>query len=336
MHKAFVFGKFMPFHKGHEAMIDFALSKGDLLTVLICCSDQEAIRGDTRSKWLKETYAGRSDIEIRVFDYRESQLPNTSVTSEHVSRLWASTFKALLPDYSIVVTSEPYGDLVAAYMGIQHLAFDSNKLLYPISASRIRNDIFRHWQFLPTSVRADYSTKVVILGTESTGKTTLTGKLANHFNGSSVMEAGRDLIADSNAFEMGDLQKVAAEHALRIQAAARGGSPLVFIDTDIHITISYARFSLDSSLPITGYIYAQNKADLYLYLNNDVIYYQDGTRLAEEGRNLLDLSHRKILREFGIPFEEITGSWESRFEKCVVLVERLMHEKRLRHSAGAI
>ncbi len=39
------------------------------------------------------------------------------------------------------------------------------------------------------------------------------------------------------------------------------------------------------------------KADLYLYLNNDVKYVQDGTRLSKNERDLLDISHRQILIE---------------------------------------
>jgi HTH-type transcriptional regulator, transcriptional repressor of NAD biosynthesis genes len=50
MIKAFVFGKFLPFHKGHQAMINFALTKCDYLSVLICCSDKENIDGLIRQK----------------------------------------------------------------------------------------------------------------------------------------------------------------------------------------------------------------------------------------------------------------------------------------------
>ena len=39
MIKAFVFGKFLPFHKGHEAMINFALTKCDFLAVFIRDAD---------------------------------------------------------------------------------------------------------------------------------------------------------------------------------------------------------------------------------------------------------------------------------------------------------
>ncbi|MFD3001978.1 adenylyltransferase/cytidyltransferase family protein [Pontibacter toksunensis] len=40
MSKAFVSGKFLPFHKGHHAMIEFALERYDFLTVLVCCIDK--------------------------------------------------------------------------------------------------------------------------------------------------------------------------------------------------------------------------------------------------------------------------------------------------------
>lgn len=43
MIKAFVFGKFLPFHQGHEHLINFALGHCDQLTVLVCASDRETL-----------------------------------------------------------------------------------------------------------------------------------------------------------------------------------------------------------------------------------------------------------------------------------------------------
>jgi HTH-type transcriptional repressor of NAD biosynthesis genes len=79
-----------------------------------------------------------------------------------------------LPDYSLLITSEEYGNFVATFMNIQHIAFDIPKKLFPVSATAVRNDLFANWKFLPDSVKPDFAIKVVILGTESTGKTTLT------------------------------------------------------------------------------------------------------------------------------------------------------------------
>ena len=294
MIKAFVFGKFYPFHKGHEAMINFALSKCDFLSVLVCSSDTENISGIIRSSWIKKTFENVPNIDVRVFDYIESELPNTSVTSESVSEVWAKIFQKQFPDYSLLITSEDYGSLVANYMNIEHVTFNKTRTIFPVSASAVRNDLFKNWQFLPDSVKPYFAIKIVLLGTESTGKTTLSEKLKKHFKCSLVSEAGRDLIADSNEFCYEDLQLVAKEHARRIDQAVLSDSPLVIIDTDIHITKSYSIFCFGKELEIAPEIYKANKANLYLYLNNDFEYIQDGTRLSEEERNLLDASHRKI------------------------------------------
>ncbi|SEW52174.1 AAA family ATPase [Chitinophaga arvensicola] len=327
MTKAFVFGKFMPFHKGHEAMINFALASCDFLSVLICCSNQERVPPPVRKAWLEETFRHIPQIEILTYTYDESILPNTSESSSGVSAIWATEFKQLFPDYQIVVTSEPYGDLVAGFMNIRHLPFNKEKNLYPVSATKIRTDLFDYWQWLPDAVKKSLAIKVVILGTESTGKTTLTGLLANYFHCSAVPEAGRDLIADSNDFGITDLYAIATEHAARINRIATLDSPLLIIDTDIHITLSYGEYAFGETLNIDPAVYASNEADLYLYLNNDVPYVQDGTRLSEEERNLLDNAHRRILDKYGIHCEEITGNWTTRFEQAVTLVKQLLLTK---------
>jgi len=328
MVKAFIFGKFMPFHKGHEAMINFALTKCDLLTVLICCSDKENIPSEIRKNWIEDTFISIRNIEVKVFNYAEAELPNTSESSHEVSNLWSERFKELFPDYDLVITSEEYGNYVASFMEIEHIPFDIPKQLYPVSATAVRNDLFANWNFLPQSVRPYFAIKVVILGTESTGKTILSEKLVEHYNCSGVKEAGRDLIANSNSFEFNDLHLVASEHAKRIDQKNDGESPLIIIDTDIHTTMSYANFIFNKELKVDAEICNSNKADLYLYLNNDVEYLQDGTRLSEMDRNLLDLSNRKILKEKNIKFVEIKGDWEQRFKRTLKEIDLIIKKKK--------
>jgi len=325
MIKAFVFGKFLPFHKGHEAMIRFALTKCDFLSVLICCSDKEQTGGDIRTKWIKPAFADISNIEINILNYTENELPNTSVSSKTVSKIWAKKFKALFPDYQIVITSEPYGDFVAGFMNIRHIKFDIDRIIFPISASAIRNDFSSNWHFLPDNVKPDFVRKVVILGTESTGKTTMTKNLAQYYNCASVLEVARELIPNSKLFTYDDLCLVAEEHARQIRLATFQ-SPLIIIDTDIHITKSYSMFVFNKNLSVNQDIYNANKAHLYLYLNNDVAYFQDGTRLDNPERDLLDISHRTTLAEHNIHFVEISGNWQERFDKAVREIDKLLKD----------
>jgi HTH-type transcriptional regulator, transcriptional repressor of NAD biosynthesis genes len=322
MIKAFVFGKFMPFHKGHEGMIRFALTHCDRLTILVCCSDQETLSADLRTQWIQEIYANEPRVDVVNYPYEEAVLPNSSVASTSISGIWAKVFSELLPDHSLLITSEPYGVMVADYMGIRHTLFDRERLQFPVSASKIRTAPGQYWQYLPHRVKEDLSTKVVILGTESTGKTTLTGMLAKHFNCGAVLEAGRDLVEDSNDFSMQDLYHIASEHASRIAIATKDHAMLI-IDTDIHITISYGQFAFGEEPVIDPAIFRRNKAALYLYLDNDVPYEQDGTRLSEEARNLLDSSHRNTLAKYGVKYTLIRGNWEERFRQAVKAIESI-------------
>ncbi len=308
-------------------MISFALGQCDFLSVLICCSNTETISGELRKQWINETFGCNPKLEVLVFNYNESDLANTSQASEEVSKAWSVIFKKLFPEYSTVVTSEPYGDYIAGFMNVKHIPFDISRRHIPVSATTIRTNLFENYRFLPDSVKPFYAIKVVVAGTESTGKTTLTQQLAAHFNCSYVLETAREIIPFSNNFQYSDLNTVVVAHASQISKAVLLDCPLVIIDTDIYTTMSYAQFRFTKALTPNSNLLAVNKAHLYLYLNNDVAYVQDGTRLSEDDRNRLDLSHRRILNERAIAIQEIKGSWQQRFEMAIKYINQLLLAK---------
>lgn len=325
MKKAFVLGKFYPFHFGHKTLIDFALQKCDFLYVLVCASDKEKIRGEIRAEWILKTFENEHNIEIIVVNYVESELPNTSVSSREISYMWAKKFEEILPkDINMIVSSEEYGRFVAEYMQIHCVFCDRKREKVPISATQIRKDILKNWKFLPQKVQAFFAKKVIILGTESTGKSTLTTKIADYFGVPYVQEMGREIIANSQNFTFSDLFKVVKAHSAAIQDASNSFPPLLIIDTDLHLTASYARFCFQQEIPLTKEDIQTQKADLYLYLGKDAPFIQDGTRLTETDRNLLDASHLQILKEKGIFFEEISGNWEERTQKAITLIQELL------------
>lgn len=324
--KGFVFGKFYPFHIGHQKMIEFALEKGSI-TVLICAEENEKISGSIRKQWIKDTFPDNKDLKVKVFKYKESQFPNTSVSDWDVSKKWSEVFKEYFKDEDFLVTSEEYGEMLSVMMDIDHFMFDEDRENIQISASEIRGNLFENWNFLPRSVQEYFALKVVFLGTESTGKTTMTNNVAEYFKANKVSEAGRDLISDSREFEFEDLEKVYTEHAERIERTDHSKSFLTLIDTDIHITQSYAEFIFGKKLSVPEEIIEKNKADLYLYSTKDAEYIQDGTRLEIDERNKLDESHRNLLKQNNIDFLEISGSWEEREQKAIENIEKLILKK---------
>lgn len=325
--KGFVFGKFYPFHNGHQKMIEFALEKGSV-TVLVCAEENEKIDGNIRKQWIKETFSGNKNLQVKVFRYSEKDFPNTSVSDWDVSKRWSEVFNEYFKEENFLVTSEEYGEMLSVIMDIEHFMFDENRENVRISASEIRENIFKNWDYLPRSVQKYFALKIVFLGTESTGKTVMTNKLSDYFKANKVSEAGRDLIQNSKKFEFEDLEKVYTEHAGRIGKVNHGESFLTLIDTDVHITKSYAEFIFGRRLIVPEEIKEKNKADLYLYSTKDAEYIQDGTRLEFEERNNLDESHRTVLKECKIDFLEISGTWEEREKMAIDCIEQLISEKK--------
>lgn len=326
--KGFVFGKFYPFHIGHQKMIEFALEKGSV-TVLVCAEEKEKIDGNIRKEWIKETFNNNKNLKVKVFKYNENDFPNSSVSDWEVSKIWSEVFKEYFKEEEFLVTSEEYGEMLSMIMDIDHFMFDENRESIQISASEIRDNIFENWNYLPLSVQKYFALKVVFLGTESTGKTVMTNNLSEYFKANKVSEAGRDLISDSKEFDCNDLKKVYTEHANRIENVDYRKSFLTLIDTDIHITKSYSEFIFGKKLSVPEEIIEKNKADLYLYSTKDAEYIQDGTRLEIDDRNKLDVSHRNILREYNIDFLEISGSWDDREKMAVEKIKNLILKRQM-------
>jgi HTH-type transcriptional regulator, transcriptional repressor of NAD biosynthesis genes len=318
MKKGFILGKFYPFHKGHEALARKALEYCDSLTILVTKEVRETISGELRADWVRQTFVDEGRISVKLLHYDESELPNSSESSRDISRIWARKLKEIFPTESLIFTSEPYGDYVAEYMGIAHIFVPQQG---EVRATLVRANPYKMWQSIPDAVKPYYQRKVVILGTESVGKTTLAKQLAAHYDAALALEAGRDLIPNSAKMQMADLEKVAAVHAQYIGAALSELRPLTIIDTDVHITQSYARFCLGENLFVSDEIKAANKADLYLYLCADVAFVQDGTRMSEVERDGLDASHRAVLAEANIDFCALSGNYSDRFLAAVARID---------------
>lgn len=324
MKRGLVFGKFLPFHKGHKALVRFALKYCDELIVLVCGSDKEEISTEVRVKWVKSTFRKNNRIIVRAFDYKESELPNTSEYSRVVSQLWASKFKETLPFFDVLISFEKYGKYVAEYLDVRFITFDRTRSKHSISSAMIRQNPFKHWNYIMKSAKPYFQRKVVLLGTESTGKTTLCNTLARYFEANLVVEGGKKTIGNLADFTKKDLEVIIEQHSEKIEASQKDARPLVVIETDIHIIQSYSKYTFGEYIDIDKSTVELHKADLYLYLNNDVPFIQNGRLMSEKTRNELDKSHRQTLKDFGVNYHEIKGNWSQRLNTAIGLIETMM------------
>lgn len=309
-----VIGKFMPLHQGHLSLIEFAASKCGQLFILLGINEDEPIPGSMRLQWLQEVLGHFPHIKIVP---AETNLPATSVASREVSRQWANYIHEVLPKIDVVFSSEDYGPYVAEYLHAQHLVFDLARQKVPVSATKIREQPWKYWEYIAPPARPFFVQKFCLYGPESTGKSTLAAKLAVHFNTTFVPEIGRELIPRTTTCTYADLQKVAMAHAELIKEKLVQANKILFLDTDIFTTQAYAELLFHKELPVDDEILQLNRCRHYFFLDIDVPYIQDGTRLGQASwQKQRDVFLKKLEKE-GVPFTIVAGDWQERFLKMI-------------------
>lgn len=209
------------------------------------------------------------------------------------------------------------------------------------SSTAIRNDICGHWDWMPRAVRSYFVKKVLIIGGESSGKSTLTVNLAHYFNTVYLEEIGRDLsmLSGTDAWMLGeDFTRILLEHKDREIRLQDEADKVLFIDTDCLIT----RFFLDflgagagasaaaedtaRNQRLSDAISDLNRYDLILFLEPDVEWVQDGDRSEVIAADRLRYSEmiKELYRSRGFGFQVISGDYNSRFDKAVSLVKDLL------------
>lgn len=160
-------------------------------------------------------------------------------------------------------------------------------------------------------------TRIVVIGSESTGKTTLARELATHFGALWVGEQAR-VYADrvKRALTAEDVSPIASEQIAAEDAqfaeALRRKIRWLFLDTDLVSTVVYARHYY-STCP--AWIEAEARArlaDLYLLSDIDIDWTPDPVRDRPHSRATLHAEFRAALAEFGARVCSVRGTGESR------------------------
>jgi HTH-type transcriptional repressor of NAD biosynthesis genes len=147
-----VMGKFMPFHKGHEALIDFALTKMDQLMILIVTKKGEVIPAQTREKWLIDHYKNKP-VRVKIFRH---DLPHDGKFNQEDMLKWCEAIASQFPMIDAFISSEAHGDFLANYMNIKHILFEADRCSVPISATEIRKHPQDYKEYLTEEVKAYY------------------------------------------------------------------------------------------------------------------------------------------------------------------------------------
>lgn len=317
MTKALVLGKFLPLHKGHEYLIDYAIKNSDKLYIIVDNIYDEIIPLDTRMNWIKELYPNAIVLT------QERSLPQNPNETNDFWEQWEYELKKILPEnIDIVFASETYGEKLAQVLNAKFKMVDFERKKVNISATKIRNNVFENWEFISNVAKSYFVKKVCIFGPESTGKSTLTKKLAEYFNTTYVEEYARNVIEKKNGnIDYCDMLKIVNGHNNAIKNKLSNANKLLFVDTDA-ITSKIWSLKLFNKYPkeIEDIINKTNY-DLYLLLDVDVPWIKDVVRYFPDNRkDFFDIC-KSELENYNKKYIIINGNFEERFQKAVLAIK---------------
>lgn len=330
-------GKFIPIHVGHVYAMIYASTMVNELHVIVSYDEDYE-----REHYYKDAKIPFIPHEIRVRWWRQitKDMPFVHVHSVYEPQtgqfsdweLGAERIKAVVgkPIDTVFSSEESYGTYFEKlYPSAEHIVIDPQRKNYNISATMIRKEgAMEHWERLPTVVKPYFVKKVVIVGTESAGKSTLVQNLACLYNTTYVEEFGRTFYDGIGSYDTlpDDFPEIAFQHHLLIQNQLQKAEKLLFIDTEALVTQYFSIAYEGIRQPILDEIAKLQQFDLWLFLEPDVKWIDDGTRVfgEEEIRIRNNAWLKSILAEKGIQYVSISGNYQERLKQAMGQVNKLM------------
>lgn len=314
----FVLGKFMPPHKGHEFLCNFAQEYVENLTILVCSLPNEPIDGKLRFKWMKELFPKCNVVHC------EEILPQEPSEHPDFWDIWYDVIKRYHPEpLDVIFASEFYGKKLAEDQNCQFVPCDFGRSAVNISATQIRNNPFENWQYIPDIVKPYYSKRICLIGVESTGKTILGKQLAEMYNAAYLPEYGRTYTEFFGTYVNATvMQRIVNGHIASRKAIEKSGFKIIIEDTDPVMSAIWSDMLTGSR---DEWFDSYNEyADLYLLCDIDINWEDDGTRYYPKLEDRKRF-HEKVVKELSdrnLNWALVTGKGNVRLINAMNLIHK--------------
>lgn len=371
-----VIGKFYPPHAGHHFLIRSAAQTCERVTVVVMGADVESIPLELRVRWLARFHAAWPGVSVvGVVDNLAVDYSSEAAWAGHVALMregiargahgiGAATAAARVGkgsavgavDVDAVFTSEPYGAELARRFGAADVRLNVSRATYAVSGTKVRADPIAAWGALEPPVRAWFAKRVVVVGAESTGTTTLSIDLADALRARGgphaltrwVAEYGRELtvrklavaravagvrgLDEPAVFDLewddADFEDVAARQCADEEAAAEAGGPVLVCDTDALATVVWQERYRERATEAVRKI-ARSMPERALYILTDHVgvgFDDDGLRDGEHLRPWMTERFREVLSASGARWVEVHGDRASRLEQALSAIDGVLAE----------
>jgi len=332
-----ILGTFMPFHKGHELLINFGkeyteqFGRGRLLVILSSRSN-EPISGNMRLDAIRKTFGN----DVSIFHHIDDDAPQNPKDKDDV-KFWEYWKKVItkaaiqsnLNPYAIkyVFSSENYGDKVAEIIDATHVKFDQARTAVHVSGTQIRNNPLSNYQHMNAHMITNLRRRYVLFGAESVGKTTSLKYLGNsHYGSHTLPEYARPFLEeleDKSPSEKNMCSIFMAQHSMEIAAMKQvGGSLLTFMDTDIMSTFGYARLVKMKTNQFEHLVPIDFRRTYFVLSQDEVPFEKDILRYGGDVRETKDSFWINLLEEFNLRYFVVKGDFSSRMDQINAIIAK--------------
>ena len=170
--------------------------------------------------------------------------------------------------------------------------------------------------------------RVVVTGSECTGKTTLAEALAEHYGTVFIPEFVRQYVREKgSAPEYWDVEAIARGQIELENRLAADASQLLIQDTDLLSTVVYSHHYYGRCPRWIEYAMRKRAAQIYLLAGIDVPWVEDGDqRDRGDRRDEMQQLFRQALIDRHLGFIEVLGTLENRLETAIPAIDRLIAE----------
>ena len=264
------FGGYCPMHQGHLDLIMQAKKENDVCLVVVCGYNGEKRAEDIglplRRRYTLVKKLFKNDEQIKVIQINDTEIGIDESMSNTNWRIWTDAIRKELETFNLYSNENQYTFYVAEWIYKQALLKNCifscdviyNEKVNEVSGTLIRNNPLKYWNKIAKTYQPYFSTNILITGTASEGKTTLTKDIATYFGIPYSEEYGRTYM-EENAKNDTDLTvndfiefliEQRRDTKNKIESAANTG--IVISDTDNLVTLMYAKaYTEDPAIDIT-------------------------------------------------------------------------------------
>lgn len=320
-------GSFDPLHIGHiNCIIEAASVCEELYVVLSYSRSRDAIPMELRYRWLVGSFRHMDNVQVILLEDTAS-----SKEAYNADDYWVqgrdAVLKSIGRQVDVVFCGSDYKgtNRYEELYNCQVEYFDRDEM--PVSSSDIRRHPFTYWNWIPQIARPYFTKKVLFVGGESTGKSTIVRNMAQVYGTNYLEETGREVCSNAVCEETmieEDFHEILIRHKANEMECIKHSNRILFEDTDAVTTLWYAGFLLENenqvsrTTALAESIQAVNDFDLIFFMEPTVPFVQDGTRneAIAADREIYSRQIKFLLDRYGMKYISLSGNYAERFREA--------------------